>query len=126
MRQYGEGYVLERDDLQWSWDHYLAREEDAAHPYASPLCAPSLEGLPPALVITAELDPLRDQGEAYASRLRASGVRTRTSRYGGMIHSFVDYDELDAARQALGESANALSVAWFLAGARVGAPPLAA
>lgn len=113
MAAYGEGYLLERDDLRWCWDHYLRRDEDADNPYASPLRCASLEGLPPALVVTAELDPLRDQGEAYARRLREAGVPTTLTRYPGMVHSFVDFEgSLDAAAEALDQSAHALQAAW--------------
>src|SRR4029077_14701434 len=61
-------YILSRADMEWFWGHYLAREADAANPYACPARARSLAGLPPALVLTAEFDPLRDEGEAYAAR----------------------------------------------------------
>ena len=66
-----QGYLLSREMMRWFWNHYLARPEDGANPYASPLRAASLAGLPPAHVITAEFDPLRDEGEALAARLRA-------------------------------------------------------
>jgi acetyl esterase len=113
MLAYGDGYLMERDDLRWCWDHYLARPGDAESPYASPLRAASLEGLPPALVITAELDPLRDQGEAYARRLEEAGVPVTLARFPGMVHSFVDFEgTLDAAAEALDRSAGALRSAW--------------
>jgi acetyl esterase len=70
-----EGYGLTRDTMKWFWAHYLNDESQSAHPHASPLRAPDLSGLPPALVITAEYDPLRDEGELYAARLRTTGVR---------------------------------------------------
>lgn len=113
MRAYDEGYMLDREDLMWCWRHYLSRDEDADESYASPLRAPTLEGLPPALVITAEADPLRDQGEAYARRLRVAGVPTTLSRYAGMIHSFVDFEgTLEAAARALDETTESLRKAW--------------
>ena len=74
--------------MKWYWNHYLANDADAANPYAAPMQAKDLAGLPPALVITAEFDPLRDEGKAYADRLQAAGVTTTYSRYDGMIHGF--------------------------------------
>jgi acetyl esterase/lipase len=83
-----EGYGLTRDGMHWFWKHYLADESDGAHPHASPLRATSLAGQPPAFVITAEFDPLRDEGEAYARRLEESGVAVQRKRYDGMIHGY--------------------------------------
>ena len=88
---YGEfaaGYYLTRAEMEWFRGHYLARAEDAQNPYASPMLAPDLRGLPPALVITAECDTLRDEGEAYARRLAEAGVDVTCTRYAGMIHPF--------------------------------------
>ncbi len=82
----GQGYVLTWDEMKWFWDHYLATPEDGTHPYASPLRAPDLSGLPPALVQTAEFDPLRDEGRAYADRLSAAGVPVTYRCYEGMLH----------------------------------------
>jgi|HubBroStandDraft_1064217.scaffolds.fasta_scaffold13826_3 acetyl esterase len=87
-REFAEGYYLTRAEMEWFRGHYLARTEDAQSPYASPLLAPDLRGLPPALVITAECDPLRDEGEAYARRLAEAGVEATCTRYAGMIHPF--------------------------------------
>jgi acetyl esterase len=113
MRTYGNSFVIERRDLRWCWDHYLSGAADADDPYASPLRAPSLERLPPALVMTAELDPLRDQGEAYAGRLESAGVQVTLTRYPSMVHSFVDFEgSLDAAAEALDQTADALQAAW--------------
>ena len=84
-----EGFFLTRDMMRWFWGHYLAKEEDGKNPLASPLLAPDLSGLPPATVITAELDPLRDEGEAYGQRLGEAGVAVASRRYDGVIHGFV-------------------------------------
>ena len=83
-----EGYGLQRETMRWFWNHYLADPADAANPLVSPLRAPDLSGLPPAFIATAEFDPLRDDGENYAERLREAGVDVTVKRYDGMIHGF--------------------------------------
>jgi len=104
-RENADGYGLTRDTMVWFWNHYLADAADAANPLASPLRAESLAGLPPALVVTAEFDPLRDEGEAYAARLRAAGVPAVTSRWDGMNHGFFFWvGRVDRAAAAMQES----------------------
>lgn len=105
---YAKGYLMTRPRLLWYLQQYVS-ESAAAHPYAFPLAAPDLRDLPPALVITAEYDILRDEGERYAARLRAGGVSTALTRYPGMIHGFFAMPGLLAqAQQAVDES-----VAWL-------------
>lgn len=90
-RQFAEGYFLRRDAMRWFWDQYTTDEAERAHITASPLRASlgQLSGLPPAVVITAEADVLRDEGEAYAAKLRAAGVPVTALRVLGTIHDFV-------------------------------------
>ena len=103
-RTNGEGYFLTRREMIWFWNHYVASPDRMQEPYASPLLAPSLSGLPPAIVLTAEFDPLRDEGEAYAEALRAAGVDVTVHRYEGMIHAFVRrVQQFDTARIAIQE-----------------------
>ncbi len=105
-------YVLSRADMEWFWGHYLASDADRSNPYACPACAKTLRGLPPAFVITAEFDPLRDEGEAYAARLREEGVPSVLKRYEGVTHGFFGMPaQLDKARAAIAEAGSALRVA---------------
>ena len=107
-----DGYLLTRDGMIWFWDHYLGPDGDGNHPHASPLRAADLSGLPAAHVITAEYDPLRDEGEAYAKRLQEAGVATSQIRYDGQIHAFFGMlGILDDADRATTESAEKLKAA---------------
>jgi acetyl esterase len=84
-----DGYGLTRDTMAWFWDHYLNAAAEADHPYASPLRAPDLARLPPAYVMSAEYDPLRDEAERYGERLRAAGVPAEITRRPGKNHGFL-------------------------------------
>ncbi|WP_374238085.1 alpha/beta hydrolase [Actinoplanes sp. DH11] len=103
-RQFAEGYFLRRDAMRWFWDQYTTDPARRAEITASPLRATTeqLTGLPPALVIVAEADVLRDEGEAYANRLRAAGVPVTAVRYQGVIHDFVMLNALRETRAAEG------------------------
>jgi acetyl esterase len=83
-----EGYGLQRETMRWFWNHYVASPADAENPLVSPLRAADLSRLPPAFIATAEFDPLRDDGEAYAARLAEAGIPVTVKRYDGMIHGF--------------------------------------
>jgi acetyl esterase len=105
-RDFAEGYFLTRAAMNWFTGHYVRSADVTRHPEVSPLLAPDVSGLPPALVITAEFDPLRDEGEAYAHRLRQAGVPVTISRYPGMVHGFVSMrGVLAGGRQAIQEVA---------------------
>jgi acetyl esterase len=109
-RENAEGYGLTRDTMKWFWDHYLSDPAEGAHPHASPLRALGSSGLPPALIITAEYDPLRDEGELYAEKLRAGGVPTSLSRYDGVNHGFMFWvGVVDKADAAMSEACDWLS-----------------
>jgi acetyl esterase len=108
-----DDYPLSRADMEWFWRQYLRDDADRANPYASPARAKSLAGLPPALVITAEIDPLCDEGERYAAALQRAGVPARFTRYEGVTHGFVGMEAvLDKGRAAVAESAQALRAAF--------------
>ena len=97
-----DGYMLTRDSMRWFRAQYLAKDDDALDWRVSPIRATSLAGLPPALVITAGFDPLRDEGEAYARRLREAGVSVDAVCFGGLIHGFVPMGRLiDTAFRAV-------------------------
>ncbi|WP_439944447.1 alpha/beta hydrolase [Streptomyces sp. BBFR115] len=100
--RFAEGYFLRRDAMQWFWDQYTTDEAERARITASPLRATpeQLRDLPPALVITAEADVLRDEGEAYARKLRRAGVPVTAVRYQGVIHDFVMLDALRETQAA--------------------------
>ena len=111
-RDNGEGYMLTADSMHWFWDHYAPEPADRSNPYASPLLAEDLTDLPEALVMTAEYDPLRDEGEAYAMALANAGVTARCQRYGGMIHGFFGQSRVvSAARAPMDDACKALRTA---------------
>ncbi len=108
-RYFGEGLWAPKALAQWAVKHYLSDEGQAQHPYVSPLLAEDLSELPPALVITAEFDTLRDEGEAYAKRLSEAGIAARCTRYDGVLHDFpVLAGVFDQAKDAIKEAATAL------------------
>jgi acetyl esterase len=118
---FGTGHGLTTKAMQWVWENYLTRSEDGQNPLASPLLA-DLHGLPPALIITAEFDPLRDEGEAYAARLRAAGVITQHKRYKGQIHGFFLMGGImDRGLAALDDTAALLRTALRSTAAHAGA-----
>jgi acetyl esterase len=100
-RDYGDGYFLTRNAMAWFWNQYLEKVGDGIRSLASPLRAATLAGLPPAIVITAEFDPLRDEIDAYAERLRADGVTVELVRYDSQIHGFFGNAMIDDGVSAL-------------------------
>ncbi|WP_189943955.1 alpha/beta hydrolase, partial [Streptomyces aurantiogriseus] len=118
--QFATGYFLRRDAMQWFWDQYTTDETERAQITASPLRATTeqLTGLPPALVITGEADVLRDEGEAYANKLREAGVPVTAVRYQGIIHDFVMLNALrstHAAEAAITQAVGTLRTAFATA-----------
>ncbi|MFH8561269.1 alpha/beta hydrolase [Streptomyces sp. NPDC017988] len=114
--QFATGYFLRRDGMRWFWDQYTTDEAERAQITASPLRATTeqLTGLPPALVITGEADVLRDEGEAYANKLRQAGVPVTAVRFQGVIHDFVMLNalrETHAAEAAIGLAVSTLRAA---------------
>jgi acetyl esterase len=110
--QFAEGYFLTADGMAWFWDAYLPDHERRSEPYASPLRASDeqLAGLPPAFVIVDEADVLRDEGEAYAARLRAAGVEITTVRYDGITHDFMMLNPLSGTHATRAAVAQAISI----------------
>ncbi|MGI8665180.1 MAG: alpha/beta hydrolase [Jatrophihabitans sp.] len=115
MRENDDPSMFNRRSVDWYWAHYLADPSDGLDPLASPLLAEDLSELPPALVITAEYDPLRDEAEQYAQRLRADGVPTELSRYDGVMHGFFTMSGvLDSGRDAVSQAADFLRAQFGL------------
>jgi len=110
MQQFGQGdHFLSMEGMDWFKKSYLPSAEAAREPSASPINATDFRGLPPAMVITAECDPLRDQGEAYARKLEAAGVPVELKRYAGMIHPFLSLAGIiDAGKTAIADAAAAV------------------
>ncbi|MFN0148109.1 MAG: alpha/beta hydrolase, partial [Dehalococcoidia bacterium] len=107
-----EGYMLTLDSMQWFWNHYLPTPGRGAEPYASPLRGDTT-GLPPALIQTAEFDPLRDEGAAYAAKLKESGVPVTYHNYEGLIHdTFLFFGVVPAGRANIDEAAEHLRKAF--------------
>jgi acetyl esterase len=102
--QFAEGYFLRKEGMEWFWDQYLPDAAERTQPLASPLRASDeeLRELPSALVITGEADVLRDEGEAYAAKLRAAGVTVMSVRFGGIIHDFLMVNSLRSSEAAIG------------------------
>lgn len=115
-REFGQGgFGLTQEEMVWFWHHYLASVADGQNPYASPLLAENFDRLPPACIVTAECDALRDEAEAYAARLREAGVSVQLRRYEGAIHSFVGMAVvIDRGKQALADIVDELRRAFAL------------
>ena len=112
-RSRADGYFLTDAEGEWFCGQYLNCADDRLNPLVSPLLTPDLSHLPPALVITAEFDTLRDQGESYARRLKKAGVSVECTRYEGMIHAFMTMNGLlDQAGNGIEEASAALRVAF--------------
>jgi len=115
--QNAKGYLLEQDTIDWFLGHYAGPSRDNSDPRLSPMCG-DLAGLPPAVIVTAEFDPLRDEGEAYGKALEAAGVRADVRRYPGMIHAFFDMGAFSpAAAAAVAESCASFGALITAAGA---------
>ncbi len=113
IQENGKGYMLEITDMEWFASQYIPDGTDLKDPRLSPYWAESHRDLPPALVITAEFDPLRDEGEAYAQKLKEAGTPAQVLRYDGMIHGFYGMTgRMAQAREAIATSATALRQAF--------------
>lgn len=106
-----DGYILSRADMDWFYGHYL-NAQDKTSPYACPGVAKNLAGLPPAFIITAEIDPLRDEGEAYGQLLRNAGVNVKVKRYDGVCHGFLSFASMvDAGKRGIADCCEELRAA---------------
>ncbi len=113
QKEFADGYLLTRADMAWFWGHYLAADADRSNPYCCPAAAADLTGLPRAMVITAEFDPLRDEGAAYAQRLRQAKVPVVYKQYEGVTHGFMSMASfLDQGRKAISDAAAGVHAAF--------------
>jgi acetyl esterase len=113
MNDNAVGYFLTRDTMRWFYSHYLNDPSEGENPLVSPLRADDLAGLPPAFILTAEFDPLRDQGVAYADALEAAGNACEGRTYAGMFHGFLSMvDYIDAGKVAFDDAVAALQAAF--------------
>jgi acetyl esterase len=105
----GGGMILNTAEMHWFWDHYAPDASARAHPHASPMLAADLSGLPPAYVIVAEFDPLRDEIDAYAAKLEAAGVPVTVTRFDDQIHGFFSLvNMMESAHEAVAGVADAI------------------
>ncbi len=112
MKEFSEGYFLDRPTMEWFYGHYIPEDTDTADPRVAPLEAGDLAGLPPAFVLTAGYDPLRDGGRDYARRMREAGVAVDYNCYETTIHGFINMTKaVPVATEALAESARKLEAA---------------
>jgi acetyl esterase len=122
----GTGYILDEPGMEWFWRQYLQHDAHAEDPFAAPARARDLEGLPPTTVVTAEFDPLRDEGEIYASRLAEAGCDAYHHRMPGMLHGFLGMPEMfPEADDAMAIAARALRDAFTAAGSDTQSSPQA-
>jgi len=119
VREKAAGWGLDAEDVRWAAGLWVPDPALRADPRVSPLCAADLGGLPPAVIVTAEHDPLRDEGDAYASRLAAAGVPVRHRVEAGMIHGFLTLDMVSPAAAAAGDRLFA-DIAWQLSAVTTG------
>jgi acetyl esterase len=115
IEENADGPLLTKASMHWFVNHYLNSDADRTDPLASPLLASNLRGLPPAFILTAECDPLRDEGEAYGQHLREAGVPVDVQRYKGLPHGFFSFAAaLDGGRRALADATRRLRSAFGL------------
>ncbi len=113
LREFAEGYFLERAMLDWFFDQYLPADADKTDPRISPLLAKDFAGLPPAYIMLGGYDPLHDEGEQYAEKLRDAGVTVTVADYPDMVHDFIYFESmLPQAHEALVAAANAVKAAF--------------
>lgn len=119
IRENAEGYLLTGELMEWFRDHYFNNDKEIQNPYASPILYNDLTGLPAATILTAQYDPLRDVGKAYAEKLQGAGVRVNYKNYDGLIHGFANFAPfVPEARDALEDGAEELRKAFKSAEAK--------